>query len=71
MSKFRYFELGNTCGVDKFQRRLLAHENNELIMEISEFTSDRSMFVGNTVSSNGSVLNFFEIDPLFLALPFL
>lgn len=47
MSKFKYFELPNTTGVEKYKRRYLAHtENEETIIEITEVSSEGSMFIG-------------------------
>ncbi|KAL4449241.1 hypothetical protein ABPG74_015623 [Tetrahymena malaccensis] len=72
MSKFQYFELPNPNSIDKFKRKFLAHtEDKETILEITEVQSDTSMFIGQNIASNGSFLNFNQIDPLLLAIPFL
>ncbi|KAL4498549.1 hypothetical protein ABPG72_019667 [Tetrahymena utriculariae] len=72
MSKFQYFELPNPNSVDKFKRKFLAHiEDKETILEITEVQSDTSMFIGQNIASNGSFLNFNQLDPLLLAIPFL
>lgn len=35
MSKYTYFELPNVTGNEKFNRKYLAHENGESIVEIA------------------------------------